>query len=242
MTIRSLSCAFIVIFINGCCKDKNPYMEGCQSITPEELGFFSLDSIKPYFFFKEGSWWVYQNDSTLETDSIVMVSSDVFTIQAEGDKRRYEYESFSTVTHSFTNNYDIKTFNLGSNPDITDWSFFLTWYRARSKPGDFEGPEACFSIPMNKDEKISTNTYYRGRLNSLQIFNKIYFDILVFEIKDDATWPDSNIPTLDMGNSLYYYAKNIGLIAIKNTDIDLRFSDAREITQTYGLKHYEIKQ
>ena len=229
------------LFIASCCKDKNPYIEGCQDKAPEEMGNFNLDTVKPYIYFKEGSWWVYENDSTLETDSIVVTSADDRILQANGEKRRYTYESVAVSYKSFTNGYDMEFYNTGSNPDLVDWSFFLYWNRNRSKPGDFEGIVKVFSTPLIKDFNFSFDSYYRGKLDSINLYGTWYYDILMFEIKGDPTWPDSSIPTNDFGNSTYYYAKNVGLIAIKNVDSDNRYSDNRLITQTWKLKKYFIK-
>lgn len=234
---------FICLFhcLSSCCNDKNPHIEGCQDKSPEEIGNFNLDTIKPYIYFKEGSWWVYENDSTLETDSIAVVSSDDRILQANGEKRRYTYESVAVSYKSYTNDYDVRFFNTGSNPDMIDWSFYLFWQRDRSKPGDFEGPVVVFSTFKDTGKVLGTKTSYKGKLNSMNLLGNTYYDILMYEIKGDPTWPDSKIPTNDWGISTYYYAKNVGLIAIKNVDSDNRYSDNRLITQTWKLKRHFIK-
>jgi len=231
----------LLISLSSCCKDKNPHIEGCQDKAPEEMGDFNLDTVKPYIYFKEGSWWVYENDSTLETDSIVMVSADDRILQANGEKRRYTYESVAVSYKSFTYGYDIAYYNYGSNPDMLDWSFYLFWDRQRSKSGDVEGPILAFSTLSNVGQILGTETYFLGKLDSLNLYGIWYQDVLMFEIKGDPTWPDSKIPTNDFGNSTYYYAKNVGLIAIKNVDSDNRYSDNRLITQTWKLKKFFIK-
>jgi hypothetical protein len=236
--------AFYVIFclhIASCCKDKNPYLEGCQDKAPEEMGDFNLDTVKPYIYFKEGSWWVYENDSTLELDSIVVTSSDDRILQANGEKRRYTYESVAVSFKSYLNNYDIRFFNTGSNPDMVNWSFYLFWQRDRSKPGDFEGPIVVFSTFADTGMVIQAETTYKGILDSMNLSGVWYYNVKVYEVKGDPTWPDSKIPTNDFGTSTYYYAKNIGLIAIKNIDSDNRYNDGRWITQTWKLKKYFIK-
>src|SRR5690242_14192783 len=126
MNFIQLTLTSIIILIcvlsTSCCRDKNPYMDGCQDKTPQEMGNFNLDTVKPYIYFKEGSWWVYENDSTLETDSIVAISSDDQIFQANGEKKRYTYESVAVIYKSYTNNYITRFFNTGSNPDMVDWS------------------------------------------------------------------------------------------------------------------------
>jgi hypothetical protein len=68
--------SLLFLLISSCCKDNNPYMEGCQTEPFEELGPFNLDTMKPYVFFETGSYWIYKCDLTGELDSQYCASSD----------------------------------------------------------------------------------------------------------------------------------------------------------------------
>lgn len=67
-SILNLSTLFVILNTGFCssCKDKNEPETVC---TPQNTAYFPQDA-KDRFFFKEGTWWVYENSDTKETDSI----------------------------------------------------------------------------------------------------------------------------------------------------------------------------
>lgn len=163
---------FVLLVLNSCCRSND--CEDNVNQAPRDLGYFGLDSIKPYFCFKAGSWWLYECDSTAETDSIVMTSLNVSVVHAEGVVRKYDYESFSYTQHSYTNNYDYKYVNYGSSPDSEDWEFFLMWEKARSKPGDYDGVTTMYSTKLEVGKTLWGGCTYRGKLKSLEVLGKTY--------------------------------------------------------------------
>jgi hypothetical protein len=62
----------------------------------------------------------------------------------------------------------------------------------------------------------------------------------VFRVGADWCFPQSKIPSLDGGNSDYYYAKNVGVIKIYNPSY--RVSDGVPLNQTWSLIRKNIVQ
>lgn len=233
--IFSFISTLFLIFFFSCCKDKTP---------PQvDLGHFSLDTIKPYLYFKPGSWWVYKNDSTGEIDSQVMISSEFKTLSASSSKRKYSYEVINSVAKSMTNNYFYDL--IGRTPDADNFNFEYktVWTRTRHKGGDFDGMNSIFIAPLflNRDfGSASEKSYYRGKLPTLTLNGFTFYDVLKFEVHGDASWPDSKILTSDNGISTYYWAKNVGLVKISNDDFDLRYNPAIRKTQSWIITNYFI--
>lgn len=231
-----LSVLLLLAFFYSCRKYNTP---------PQvDLGHFSLDTIKPYLYFKPGSWWVYKNDSTGEIDSQVMIASELKTVSASSSKRKYTFEVINTVAKSMTNNYFYDLTGRTPNPDIVNFNFGELWERSRHKSGDFDGINSIFKVPfvLNKDfGSASERCFYRGKLPTLTLNGFTFYEVLKFEVQGDASWPDSKIPTFDNGTSTYYWAKNVGLVMIENGDADRRYNPAKPIIQKWELINYHIE-
>lgn len=231
LSITALIC-FLSFF--SCCKDKTP--------PQQDLGHFSLDTtIKPYLYAKQGSWWVYKNDSTGEIDSQVMVSSVYQKVRTSNEVRTYTYDDIKTTIKSMTNGYLYNLGSYGSQADMYVWDFHVLYNRNRYKSGDFDGFEDVFSTTQVIGNEIGRGLFYQGKIPTMQLNGFTFYDVLKFEVKDDETWPDSNIPTSDRGTSIYYWAKNVGLIMIENGDEDQRYNPAHPITQKWEIINYYIQ-
>lgn len=231
-----LSVLLLLAFFYSCRKYNTP---------PQvDLGHFSLDTIKPYLYFKPGSWWVYKNDSTGEIDSQVMINSKYSTIFAASSRRKYTYNDISSTVKSLTNSYFYDISSLGLSPEVYNWKFFMHWSRSRHKSGDFDGINSIFMVPFDPNidfGSASERCFYRGKLPTLTLNGFTFYEVLKFEVQGDPSWPDSKIPTSDKGTSTYYWAKNVGLVMIENGDEDQRYLPPKIIYQKWELINYHIE-
>ncbi len=220
------------------CKDKN------NDKPPVDLGHFSLDStVAPYLYFKSGSWWVYKNDSTGEIDSQVMNWSDYRLINAISEKRKYSYNDIVTVIKSASNGYYYDVSSMGLAADSYNWKYSMRWTRSRHKSGDYDGINSVFLYPLDSTfdfGSASEESHFRGLIPKMDLNGFTFYDVLKFEVKGDASWPDSEMITTDNGISTYYWAKGIGLIKVSNDDFDMRYNPPIRKTQSWEIINYKI--
>lgn len=225
----------------GCCKDNNPYMDGCQSEPFEELGPFNLDTMKPYVFFKQGSYWIYKCDLTGELDSQYCVASDSVISKAIGVTRVYDFENLHSNNRSLKYKTNILMKGRTSHPDIINFDFGIGWLR------NIDGRVATvLNTWQNKDKELdngSSITTFRGKLPTFEVEGKEYHDVLVYEVKGDPTFPkpedQDNLAIGSSGNSIYYWAKGVGLIKIKHITANYGVNPAKDITLSWNLIEYK---
>ncbi len=77
-----------------------PFSLSCTKNSIHELPHYTIsDEIKEYCFFKEGSFWTYQNDTTLEIDSIkIYATADYSGLDSDQLDYRYDVLEMSFVT------------------------------------------------------------------------------------------------------------------------------------------------
>ncbi|MDP2176054.1 MAG: hypothetical protein Q8K70_09115 [Bacteroidota bacterium] len=233
--------SLIIIFLSACCKDNNPYIEGCQTEPFEELGPFNLDTMKPYVFFETGSYWIYKCDLTGELDSQYCVSSDAIVRKAIGVKRVYDFENIYSNNRSLKYKTNILMQGQTSDPDIINFDFGIVWQR------NIKGTIAPVLSTWQDKEKGFGNgvsdTYFRGKLPTFVVEGKEYHDVLVYEVLRDPTFPkpddQTGLSIGSSGNSIYYWAKNVGLIKIQHNTGNYGVNPPVAITLLWNLIDYK---
>jgi len=192
-------------------------LENCKK-QPEEqiyMGDYPLCDIKDYLFFKPGSLWVYECDSTLELDSQVMISIDtpwlkepyityqLISYRKQSLNEGTTYTSFETAgginyNQKFNYFYSIltKTANSKTNSYTTNCVFF--------KPFDSNQLGGGGSAP----------TKYLGLRTNFKVLDKTYDTVRVFQPQFGGGFPEPSQPTVKSGQTTLYYAKGVGLVRI----------------------------
>lgn len=120
-SIVHLTTLFVILTVAGpcsSCKDKNEPETVC---TPANTVLVPQD-MKARFFFKEGTYWIYKNLQTNETDSIwVWISyNDNYPANKldDSDIKDKCYETFTTNTKSekFPNNSNYNRWGINTYP------------------------------------------------------------------------------------------------------------------------------
>jgi hypothetical protein len=229
--------SLLFLLISSCCKDNNPYMEGCQTEPFEELGPFNLDTMKPYVFFETGSYWIYKCDLTGELDSQYCASSDAIVTKAIGVKRVYDFENIYSNNRSLKYKTNILMQGRTSTPDIIDFNFGIGWQR------NIDGRVATVLNTWQVKDKGLDNgvsiTTFREKLPTFVVEGKEYHDVLVYEVLHDPTFPKPSIPIWSSGDSKYYWAKGVGLIKIEHKNQDLSQTPDKDITLSWNLIDYK---
>lgn len=179
------------------------------------LGTYPLGDIKDYLYFKPGSMWVYECDSTGELDTQIMVSCDTPWIV----KSFVKYQILK---------FDIKSLNEGSyysnyNPGMDifyreNWTYFWSITRFRSNPNNGGGGTDCIFFKPYDTNSLggfgSSSTYYKGLLTHYTVLGKEYDSVRVFQVQFGAGFAEPKIKTTKTGQATYYWAKGVGIVRL----------------------------
>jgi hypothetical protein len=175
--------------------EKNPGM--CETVM----------EAKDYFAFKQGSWWVYEEETSHERDSM-------YVDQATNDPDDPGFDCYVISTRSGYTYHYYPQYTSTSGCSYTGISTKRCVYIRRSKGviGDYIGQDICFFIQNRKgDQAPMTNINYQNdkltiedivisyTLNSF-IFNK------TIKVHEDHTYIEHNSPTN------HFFSKGVGLV------------------------------
>jgi hypothetical protein len=202
--ITTLFLATLLLFLaSSSCKDKNKktYCEenpsGCQSVV----------AAKDFFVFKVGSWWVYEEETTHERDSMYVTES----YNSNG------YDFLVKIKSSLTDfEYIYWPIYAGGNNACSETSPVrgkcIYIKRSKGKPGEFIGEDYCFFVNFKIDDGIfiSNINFPNNKLRVQEISSNYTLDNLSFnqtvKMFEDHTFIESNNPTN------HYFARNVGLV------------------------------
>ena len=190
----------------SCKQDKVPFCEE----NPSEC--VDIRSVKDFMFFKVGTWWVYEEETTLVRDS-------VFVVEASEDTGTY---NFQFKTENSLSDYNIvywpEYYGSGNNDCVENGLIHtncLSVRRSKQKPGDFVAENDCFFYTLDEGDfdytsvgdapdYISYKLIVEDVITNFQLSgNNLGFTYRMFEEK---TTIENNQPTT------HYYSKNIGLV------------------------------
>lgn len=224
--MKYLIISFLSVFFLGVsCKDKNKPV--AKSYCEENPGNCeSVTEAKKYFAFNLGSWWVYEEETSGERDS-------VYVTQALIDLNSY---NFDIRTHSSYQGYNyhywpmyLSGISTCSSVDaVSKKCLFIK--KSKGKPGDFIGEGYCFFVNYNLNDFLgSFNVYFEN--------NKI----IISEIKESFSLGDlSFLKTIKVHElntymegkqpTNHYYSKGVGLVRKELLDSN----------QVWNLVNYHI--
>ena len=220
-------CLPLLLVIGACKPDKTDQQK--------YLGTYPLGDIKDYLYFKPGSMWVYECDSTGELDTQVMVSCDTPWF-------RKTYIAVQKI------NYIIKSINRNETymmkqpfndiPYNEKYKYFLQIERTISVSGALD---AIFYKPF--DSTIhgfgSSPTYYKGLLTNYTVLGKTYDTVRVFQVQTGGTFPYCKIKSWNVGRLTYYWAKNVGLVRLF---VETAYDGTKKAFNfNWNLKTYDLK-
>jgi hypothetical protein len=205
------------------------------------LGNYPLGEVKDYLYFKPGSYWVYECDSTLELDSQVMISID--TPWFHKSYIDYQLLFFNKKSITFDNSYT--TDGYYEVPYNRNFSYFNA-FNINIRGNNVSGYDCVFYYPFDSTKYGygSSPTYYKGYLDSLQVLGTWYKDVRVFKVQGTTGWTKLNIwrlSNLNRSTSMqYYWAKGIGIVKI----IVYTFDGVKNepFTHNWNLRRYKIDQ
>ena len=201
-----ISLLVFMVSIIGCKKDKVP----CTSCpTGSGAGCEDIQNVKHFFYFKVGSWWVYEEENSGLRDSVYVTSA------AENPSNYdFDVEVYSTHQDYYYRFWPQYGGSVGSNCSQSGQScgWCISVFRSKYKPGDFVGEGQCFiyipklgardyvwtsSLPSNYIEVTQIDSVYEGIVFT--------FDRTI-RISELNTYMEGDQPTN------HFFSENIGLV------------------------------
>jgi hypothetical protein len=196
---------FLLFFLG--CKKKEPTESYCQ----QNVGNCqSINEAKDYFAFKVGTWWVYEEENTLQRDSMYVIESYInqsnydFNIRIQSSLTGYRY-------HYWPEYYP----NISgcSNPNAV-FNNCLNVKISKGKSSDFVGSKECMFFKSKINDYI-----YQPSGNSICVTNILKlkekynsFNNSMIDFKETLVWED-NCDILDNNQKTnIYYSKFVGII------------------------------
>ena len=196
----------LVVFVFPCvhsCRhdDLIPFCE----LHPDQC--YKIDEVKEFLYFKDGSYWVYEEETTGELDSMYVIGSENYP----------NSYYFSTTIHSQLDSYDYEYWSiLGTGcPDtglVQDGLRCTHIKKLKGKPGDFVSETYVFFYWAEKGD-FMTNWVYQHPdnavlvkevLSTYDLSGETYQDVYVVEEEYDASE--------NKQHTMHYYARNHGLV------------------------------
>lgn len=213
MSMRTSFIYLLLIVISYSCKK-----DECENYSPhKDVAIdYSMNSIK----FKESSYWVYQNDVTLELDSqrVIFGSNNDFTGEYPSKCSGGSYvNEYRMIVHSFLNNqdYDYLIIGSGLNKDTNSsgnhYGRFI--YSGTNIYSADSGTECIENIPL-----LNLNG------NDFNNVKKIWVKVLP---------ANSYSPNLSIHDMYYYFSDSVGLIKWE-------VSDGSNIIESWNIKSWDI--
>ncbi len=194
----------------------------------------SIESLKEWAYFKTGTYWIYQEETTLELDTFVVLNDHDFVTSQGNDQ--FDYEMWRTRDQYyyrcwFNEGWSALDCNNGCCECRRLWC-------SKHRPGDADGEEPLLTFPTyvgsysylgwaggdyGKVEVVDYAGYY-------QIGNFLFTDVVI-QLNTNSVL-DQAISGSQYYESRIYFAKSIGIIR-------------KEITETneiWNLIEYRIEQ
>lgn len=222
--LKSFAAVVLITFIfNSCCRTNackcyNEWGVRTEDCSVKHFGPYPLGGAYDYLYFEPGSWWVYKNSLSGETDSIFITSCDTQVVSHTGQTLRWQSVSYTAIrfsTRSATYNTDYEYFSFATVPDQLDFKYTQNKMRSSSRNPGQSGPWEVFKYPF----PAKNETGYFEYFPILNIQGKDYFEVGVYELDFDHTvqLPKKYINQVGYGgNSKYFWAKGFGIIKIES--------------------------
>jgi hypothetical protein len=202
----------LIVITYSCKKDE------CENYSPHKN--VEIDNSMNSLKFKESTYWVYQNDVTLELDSqrVIFGSNNDFTGEypSKCSGGTFVYENRMTV-HSFLNNQDDDYFIIGSG-----------LYKDTNSTGNHHGrfiySGTNIYSPDSGTEFIENIPLFNLNGNDFNNVKKIWVKILP---------TNSYYPNLSIHDMYFYFSDSVGLIKWE-------VIDGSTIIESWSIKSWDV--
>jgi hypothetical protein len=224
---------------------------GCKRESPNNnkeeetyMGNYPLGDERNYLYFKPGSMWVYECDSTRELDTQYMKTC--YTQWYHLDYIDYEL-LFSQII-SINEGSQLSTYRPSTHVFYKEnykRIFTHTVSKANYKK-NYYGVDIQFFTPYDTGLICYGGTSYNRYLMTLtnfKVLDKTYDTVRVFKVEFGGVFPLPKYPvTTQSGEVTYYWAKNVGLVR-QHIETSAFINSKKVIYRfNWNLKEYNVKQ
>jgi len=186
----------------------------------------SILAAKEFFLFKEGSWWVYEEETSLERDSVYVTeyvnsSSYDFDMRVKSALTDYEYHYWPLYVSSN---------GCSTNGSIQNKCIYIN--RSKGKPLDYVGESKIFFINYKIGDYIYTGSDLDYCLDNKIIIDDIQNTFTLNDLNFNKTIIIKELCSFVEGKqpTVHYYSKGVGIIRKE-------FLDSNEV---WNLVSYHI--
>jgi hypothetical protein len=193
-------CTLILL---GCKKDEP---SSCQETGNENCE--DIQNVKHFFYFKVGSYWVYEEETSGDLDTVYVTEASENPTNYDFDVRMYSTDQ-DYYYHFWPDN--VSGINgCSTNGIICKWC--TTVKRSKYKPGDFVAEAKCFIfIPevgqstINWTVQYPSNKFYTESIDSIYSIGSLNFERTI-KIFEEHSYMDDYQPTN------HFFSENVGLV------------------------------
>jgi len=213
-----------MVLILGCKKDKVP----CTTCPTEGANCEDVQNVKHFFYFKVGSWWVYEEENSGLRDSVYVTSA--LENQSNFGFDVEVYSTYQDYYYHFWPEYNIVSNQCPENGQIC--KYCVKVLRSKYRPGDFVGEATCFIfIPIVGASEGNYNAYYtNNRIWVDSIFDE--YSVSLYEFKRTIVLFENNTRMEGLQPTNHYFSENVGLVRKELLDSN----------QVWNLVDYNIEQ
>ena len=174
---------------------------GCVN-KPGPVPFYPVPpEVEPYFLFRKGSYWIYEETGSSKIDSVYLFRSQIIRMDGEEDFG-YNYELYLSGFHRSSTGDSVRGYG---QPFFSDEKIWM--YEEEYLSTDSPGSAATFLSPLMVGEVHSFGgdfgLTYESIADSMVLSNETFYAVMVF--RQTATKSLNHTERI-------YYAKNVGVI------------------------------
>jgi hypothetical protein len=170
----------------------------------------SIEEMKKWYYFKTGTWWVYEEQTTGELDTVT-----VYFDQSSGGGQVGAFECYSNSSYDgFNYKYrftSLNTIYCLNQPECDCHKV----NRSKSKPGEFVGDSDLFLWPIIEGNYNNIYSNINGQITAGTSMVTAVNDSIVIgsdTVHDIAEWTVSTDDMHEGFPSKYYFARDIGIV------------------------------
>ncbi|MFT6502332.1 MAG: hypothetical protein ACJASQ_002458 [Crocinitomicaceae bacterium] len=192
---------FCALLLLGCKKD--------EPIPCQETGNKNcedIQNVKNFFYFKVGSYWVYEEETSGDLDTI-------YVTEASENPSNYDFDVrvYSTYEGYFYHYWPEYSPVPGTNEYGIVCKTCLFIKRSKYKPGDYVGEAtSCFFVPIVGTEETNWTVLYPSNKVRITSIDSV-FDIGGIEFDRTITVHEEHSHMNNYSPTNHYLSENVGL-------------------------------
>jgi len=196
--------ALLCMVLANCRHDPDPEPEFCEYDS-------SVEEMKKWYYFKTGTWWVYQEQTTGDLDTVTVFDNSA------GVSGGFDF--FNYYVHHSHDGFDVNYYFNSSFSIHCLTETKCTCHkvlRSRYEPGNFVGEGWIFLYPLIEGNYTASN----GGWCTLDTMHSAY-SVNSIIYSNVSQWDIPNDDSEDDVHTKYWIGKNFGIVRRKNLSTNM---------------------